>query len=488
MTKEAFEIYVMKEGHWALHGRFEKKTQDEVIETAKASLSKDGITAVKLMKEATDPETGLKTNAIIYHASNDRPVRALDAVSDLSLAVMRERRRGFRFQRPSQKKNQTAWEKIVSFLENPFAHKRAAGKDTHDDAETVIGLDEDFKKLAAGNYESVEKGAMSAGSDEELVVELTTIAMDFITISLAYLRKVSHTQITADGTFSNEDRLGINLFLAGACHYLAKRRKLNRAYLSWLIEKSLILMTNDPELAVQFSDNYKKLLGTPRNMQMFRAGAEVLKDKVIGARYTGEGLANALTTWAGEGSVSARSVKAKGLQVFAIYTQIAERGNVATQQHVRLANFSSATAHNEIVRNIIRENNGTEELHTGGGMIISFLQGADALRAAIDIQTEIITHNLHEPKNAIDVRIWISLTAKAALLQEPASLAGNVLKFAEPSQVLVSQSAAEATENTNFRVRPFAAREIKGEQVPLYVLDYARKGRLSHQDKEESVA
>ena len=481
--KEAFEIYVMKEGHWILYGRFEKKTQDEVIATAKGSLKANDITAVKLIKEEKNTKTGTKKNTLIFHESNDRPVRSLDTMSDLSLAVIREKRKKFRFQRPSQKKKQTKIDKIKQFLNNPFSSVETAGMPMHDNAETVIGLDEDFKKLAAGKYEHVEKGVLRARNDEELVVELTTIVMDFITISLAYLRKIEHSQIK-NGSFSEDDRLGVNLFLAGACHYLAKRRKLNRSYIQCLVERSLILITNDIELSEHFSENYKKLLATPKNMKMFRSGADVLKDKVIGARYTGEGLAESLSEWSKiEVTIANSIVKEKEPKRFTIYTQISEAGSITTQSHVHLANFSSASSHNDIVRKIINKNNGREELHTGGGMVISFENEEEMIYSAIDIQTGILTHNIKSPKNAIDVRIWTCLTSKKDILKESLILAENVFKLADASQILLSSDlVAKYEKKSSLSVNPIESIEINGEEIKIYILEYARKGRLAHQD------
>ena len=99
--------------------------------------------------------------------------------------------------------------------------------------------------------------------------------------------------------------------------------------------------------------------------------------------------------------------------------------------------------HNALIRNALREHQGSEVKHTGDGIMASFASVKDAVRCAIAIQQGFSDHNQRDPDEKLHVRIGLSAGEP---VEEDGDLFGSVVQLgaricahAQPDHILVAQ-------------------------------------------------
>jgi class 3 adenylate cyclase/CHAT domain-containing protein len=129
--------------------------------------------------------------------------------------------------------------------------------------------------------------------------------------------------------------------------------------------------------------------------------------------------------------------------------------------------------HNDIVLPLIKKNNGKVLTLMGDGVMSSFVNPEEAVKACIDIQKNLVAYNnTTEPADALHVTIGINT---GEILVDADHIAGDVVNTAsrietkaDPDQILISQSTYEDVRgSTEILCRRHGSVQVNGKKKPL---------------------
>ena len=122
--------------------------------------------------------------------------------------------------------------------------------------------------------------------------------------------------------------------------------------------------------------------------------------------------------------------------------------------------------HNELIRTAIKPHNGQEVKHTGDGLMISYLDVADALAGASSIQAAFVEHNQNNSDDAMYVRIGFSAGEPVFDSNDffgvTVNLASRLCDHSEPGSVLVSTDIQETKVDGNYTFTNLGNALLKG--------------------------
>jgi class 3 adenylate cyclase len=151
----------------------------------------------------------------------------------------------------------------------------------------------------------------------------------------------------------------------------------------------------------------------------------------------------------------------------------------STEMTARLGDAAAleiVRAHDGLVRRGLAAHGGREVKHTGDGIMASFDQVADAVRAAADIQRHVVAHNL-DAAEKLRVRIGIHAGEPVAdhndLFGRTVQLAARLCSEADPGAVVVSGLVRELCHLDTACFVALGERHLKGfaEPVPVFRLE-----------------
>lgn len=132
-------------------------------------------------------------------------------------------------------------------------------------------------------------------------------------------------------------------------------------------------------------------------------------------------------------------------------------------------------AHNDIIRQALRENAGTEIKHTGDGIMASFATASSALTCASSIQRAFDEHNERDPESRVRVRIGLNAGEPVAedgdLFGTAVQLAARICSRAEPGQVLAANVVRELAAGKQFLFADHGDVVLRGFEDPVHVYE-----------------
>ena len=127
--------------------------------------------------------------------------------------------------------------------------------------------------------------------------------------------------------------------------------------------------------------------------------------------------------------------------------------------------------HNEIVRDCLERNNGTEIKHTGDGIMAAFSSSVKAVRAALEIQSALREYREKSPDYPLEVRIGVNagepVTEGNDFFGTAVQLAKRICDAAAPNEVLLSDVVKELCMGRSFNFEEQQARALKGFENPI---------------------
>jgi class 3 adenylate cyclase len=113
-------------------------------------------------------------------------------------------------------------------------------------------------------------------------------------------------------------------------------------------------------------------------------------------------------------------------------------------EHSEDGTYSKLMKHNDIVRQVIARNSGTEVKTIGDAFLVRFVSAVDAVQAAVDIQRALVEHNRDRGgDDRIVVRIGIHtghvLTMDGDVLGNSVNLAARIQPLADPGGICISE-------------------------------------------------
>jgi len=233
-------------------------------------------------------------------------------------------------------------------------------------------------------------------------------------------------------------RFGINLFIAGACDSLRRRRNLGQEETAAILSESVQVMGFQKVQAEGFAGKYEEyLLADARYMQMFQAGRNAFSTYSAGDESGATHLKTALIEWekpkAKEESTGPITVMFTDMVGSTALTQT--RGDAVAQQVVR--------AHNRIVREALSRYAGREIKHTGDGIMCSFATTSNSVEASVVIQKGVAAHNTNNPDLPLHIKIGINagepIQEDDDLFGTTVQLSARIVDKAQSEEIFVSE-------------------------------------------------
>jgi len=235
------------------------------------------------------------------------------------------------------------------------------------------------------------------------------------------------------------NKLGINLYLAGACEPGTQRPGMNATAITRVLAECIEEFGFRPADARSFADKYSEyLLADPSYMDMFQAGRNAFSTYQSDTSVAAEYMKKALEEW--------NKPKARQAQrgtVTVLFTDIA--GSTAMTQTLGDAGAQKVVhAHNRIVRNCLIRFEGQEVKHTGDGIMASFSNTTKGVQAAAAMQEQVAQHNVTEPGLPLQIKIGINagepISEDNDLFGTTVQLAARIVDKAKAGQIFVSET------------------------------------------------
>jgi class 3 adenylate cyclase len=170
------------------------------------------------------------------------------------------------------------------------------------------------------------------------------------------------------------------------------------------------------------------------------------------------------------GAAPVTRATAAGGVVTILFTDI-ESSTTLTQRLGDAKGQDIVRAHNEIVRQALASNGGSEIKHTGDGIMASFPTASGAIEAAIAIQ-----RGVHREGNA-SLRVRIGLNAGEPVVEErdlfgtAVQLARRICDSADPGQILASNVVRELSAGKGFLFADRGETALRGFEDPVRVYE-----------------
>ena len=343
--------------------------------------------------------------------------------------------------------------------------------------------------------------------DKETAGKLGSARETMVAFFELCLRFINDAELpTKTGKLDPLTTFGCHLYFAGAAEALCLARGLPPTVQAKVLESCVIAMGRKPDQARTFVEKYDECLLEPSYNEMFRVGREAMETYIVDERKSAtaagdedsEGdredasspaaaqggedwetetdigifLLHALEDFATPMSRKDKK-KAEGGTISVMFTYIVGLGDL-TEEHGEAAGRRVASAHDMIVRQAIRDENGREVKHTGEGIMAAFEISADAVAAAVIMQRGFNAHNLEEGDIPLHVKIGINagepIIEGDDIFGTTVQVAARLAQNAVADQILVSTVVREISVGRDLEFASAGAREFKGvaEPVPVF--------------------
>lgn len=248
----------------------------------------------------------------------------------------------------------------------------------------------------ATQAEAGDSAEDKAATAEDPILEKTRLAaMQFLGGAVNAI-KATHPQLDAYNKF------GVNLYLTGACDALAKARGLSEADQAALVRECVEVIGTRSDQAHQLVERMAGYRKEPRYRQMIAAGFTAMEVSMSGHSDPFIAIGGVMKDWNTPQSrqVATNSVTLMFTDMVGSTDMTHAIGDAAAQDIIR--------AHNHIVRTALSHFGGREVKHTGDGIMASFDEPEDAVRAAVDIQQRALQHTERWARLPLHLRIGMN--------------------------------------------------------------------------------
>lgn len=303
--------------------------------------------------------------------------------------------------------------------------------------------------------------------------------------SMKFLGSIIESIKTSYPNLDAYNRFGLNLYLSGACEHLSQSSSLQKTEQATLTSQALEIIGTKPEQARQLIQRLDTYRQEARYRTMIAAGVGAMRAHLSGQSDPLHALGGVMKQW---NTPQVQQLSTSGVTI--MFTDMAnstsmtqELGDAAAQDVIR--------AHNTIVRNALTAHRGKEVKHTGDGIMATFDDAIDAVRASIEIQEKADEHTAKWPRLAL--RLRIGMNSGEPIVEEndyfgaTVQIAARVCASAGIGQVWVGESTKElipAFAELNLVAR--GAQTLKGVTDPVELFEVVYNHTLPGQPLPES--
>ena len=289
---------------------------------------------------------------------------------------------------------------------------------------------------------------------------------------VAMMRFLESTLIAVKDDVPRMDQLtnfGLCLFLAGAGDRFGQSRSLTGMQTLVIIREAIEAVGTPAARVERFAENLADYREDDTYRTMIAAGGDTMGRHLDGDEGAFQAVSETLRRWTRSPAAVAQLsgiLTVMFTDLVGSTSMTSQMGDHGAQRIVR--------AHNAIVRSALAQHHGEEVKHTGDGIMASFANAAQAVRAAIRIQSDVTKQR--EGKGGLPLHIRIGLNAGDAVKEEDdlfgsaVQLAARVCDKAEADQVFVTNSVVDLSATQGFGFESRGAMAMKGidEPVPVY--------------------
>lgn len=343
-----------------------------------------------------------------------------------------------------------------------------------------------FVPTLSENLDTANSNPQENEPPEQALVPIPTGLDEKYRISMLRFLEGSLSELTEIlKTLDQYSLFGINLFLGGAGDQFGAVHDLNGIQRFILIRETISALGTQPDMVDVFCEKFTDYDKDPNYRFMTESGRTILDKYLAGDDDCFSALPDLIKRWRKSNSAVAQ---AQGIVVI-MFTDLVgstqmthDHGDLGAQQVVR--------AHNAIVRNALAQFHGEEVKHTGDGIMASFANAPNSLRAAIRIQREISSHNSANPQ--LPVRVRIGLNAGDAVREEDdffgqaVQLAARICDKADESEIYITPSVQELCVSHAFELSEAGRYALKGidEPVTAYAVGWQQSDTRSDTQAE----
>ena len=219
--------------------------------------------------------------------------------------------------------------------------------------------------------------------------------MKFLAVILESV-KTSHPNIDA------YNRFGLNLYIAGACDHLVRTYSLNQEEKGALISQALEVIGTPSEQVRQIVDKLDTYRKEERYRAMIAAGLGAIRSHISGEADPRHAFGGIMKQWN-----TPQTQKLSSSQVTIVFTDMVNSTGVTQELGDAIAQ-GIIRAHNTIVRDALALHRGKEVKHTGDGIMATFDDALDAVKASLEIQKKAQEHTERWPKLPLHLRIGMN--------------------------------------------------------------------------------
>jgi adenylate cyclase len=322
-----------------------------------------------------------------------------------------------------------------------------------------------------------DTAATTTEAPAESLIDSATAVMDSLLEKeraqlIAFTDGALGNLIAAREQLQSFERVGFNLYIAGAAAALTERAGFSDGIKIDLLNKALVHSGTNAAVADAFCQRLNTAAERPRFRNLIDAGHIAMSAVIDGNTNAAlPPLPDLIAQWA-DPTVRGAEVKKVTFLLTDIVGSTAltsKLGNSAAQRIVR--------AHNAAVRGAAKNFRGKEIKHTGDGMLLSFPDPAAAARAAMEIQQEGTAYARENPDAPLIMRLGIHFGEASFEDGEyygPAlAILNGVCAAAGDDEIYCSEEAKAKAVGPVFRFQDMGRKTLKGSQLECKVFKLA---------------
>lgn len=265
-------------------------------------------------------------------------------------------------------------------------------------------------------------------------------------------------------------RFAVCLFVSGAVESLANDKGLPREETAELLRGAVEALGTPPEQAARYAETYESYLLNPRYLEMFEGGRLSVNCYLEGDSEGAHRLGPALESWRNPHKEEQQAQGAVAVMFTDMVgsTDLNQTVGDARAQHV-------VHTHNRIVRGVLADYYGREVKHTGDGIMASFANTSNAVKAGIVIMKRVAANNRAEKDLPLTLRIGINvgepIQENNDLFGVTVQMAARLCAAAQPTQVIVSEAVKAMCAGKDIKFMDRGTRLLKGIPDPVPVFE-----------------
>lgn len=290
-----------------------------------------------------------------------------------------------------------------------------------------------------------------------------------------FVQSMSVTMQSAARTLDALTRFAMQLYLAGACSSAARKFALSATDAFSLMIHGLMQSGIGKAFSESFALNVEEYAQRETYRGVTKAGQTAMETQLRGEAGAVAAIVATLDQWAEAKPAAPRVVTFMFTDIVDAAALSQRLGNLHTQRVIK--------AHDEVVREAIAQNKGTEIQHTGDGVIATYPDPARAVAAAQVIQQKLDDHNKRNAHLSANVRIAINageaVEEAGTFFGATVKMAAKVCAMGKAGQILAPDVIKSFCKTSQHLFKPYGDITVEelGKTRAVYEISWMKSGQ-----------